>query len=639
MGNSEFLQKLRDYLIRNFREIEHPAEPFDVSRRFTLEEVESTTAALLELLRLSTTIADAQDLEKQVLFSFREYLSAPPLETERRVSAAGHLAERLEPFLKKLFVLRHPSALMPDSLGRLLKEKDVVGYQGELLHKPTDEQMLAALRSQRTPEAILHDAYYFRNNWAHKAKLLAPVEEQRYWRSVVAAYLLIAEKNIDLVDNVKSCRERDAQIRSGLRVCLGNMRGRFDDTRWRNEYYIPLTVEQGGKLDDHVRVFLASQTERLLVVTGRTGAGKSTFLERVTADLADQALNVFDSEAFEYLTVPVHLELKRYVPGKRQYLLKKLYKEFDPNRLLGVTGRRVNSWPQTLSPIALVACLDGLDEVPSTAYPMVVSEIEDLVADFENVKVIVTSRPNAVPPHWRNSVVHIAPLTREEVFAYFGHPERLALLASDVQAFLEGKPDLVDILQDPLMAEAACRYWRRFEPADPADGLDPRVRQEALLEGPLLHYLYECFFTHHLRRAFRGQVMDIERAEQMNALASLALEMDDDPFANLELITEVFEKFERGTAAREKLLNVFVDTGLLKSRDTEFAFRNDTVKAYFAAVGLHSRMGKRKDVEQALSLIRQVNDFWHRCVGLLKQIYPLNDFSHIEKHLASLAEA
>ncbi len=636
MDDPDFRQKLRDYLIRHFREVEHPVEPFDASRRLPLKKVESATDALLALLRLPTTLADAQALEKEAFFSFREYLSAPALETERRVSAAGHLAERLEPFLKKLFVLRHPIAPMPDSLSRLLKE-DVADYKGELLYKPTDEAILAALRSQRTDEAILHDAYYFRNNWAHKAKLLAPMEEQRYWRSVVAAFLLIAERNIDLVPTIKSRVERDTRVRSGLRVCLENLRGRFDDARWRNEYYIPLTTDQGGKLDERVNAFLASQAERLLVIAGRTGAGKSTFLERVTTELAVRALNAFSSEAFEHLHVPVHLEMKRYAPGKRRYLVKKLYNEFDPNGVTGITGRRIVSWPQILAPMDLTVCLDGLDEVPSTAYPVVVSEIEELIADFENVKVIVASRPHAVPNHWRNSVVHIVPLPREEVIAYFGHPERLNLLASDVQAFLEDKPDLVDILQDPLMAETACRYWRQFEPADPAAGLDSDARQEALLEGPLLHHLYQCFFTHHLRRAFGRQVMDYERSRQVSALAKLALEMDGDPFASFELIAKVFE--ESGMIAGEKLLEVFVDIGLLKSHDSELAFRNNTVKAYFAAVGLRSHMGRRQNIEQALSLIRQVNDFWHRCVGLLKQIAPLHDLSLVESHLASLAEA
>jgi hypothetical protein len=86
-------------------------------------------------------------------------------------------------------------------------------------------------------------------------------------------------------------------------------------------------------------------------------------------------------------------------------------------------------------------------------------------------------------------------------------------------------------------------------------------------------------------------------------------------------------------------LELFTDIGLLKPHGNEFAFRNDTVKAYFAAVGLRSRVQRRQDIEQALSLIHQANQFWHRCVELLKQIAPLHDLSLIESHLASLAEA
>lgn len=637
MDDPGFRRKLRGYLIRNFQEIEHPVDPFDASRRQTLD-IESTTDALLALLRLQTTVPEAQGLEKRALSSFEQYLSAEEVATERRVHAVSNLVLRLEPFLRKLFALRYPDGEVPRSFKKLL-QSDVAGYQDqELLYKPTESDLLDALRLQRTEDAILHDAYCFRNIEAHEAKVFLPAREQRCWRSVVAAFLLIAQRNTDLVPAVRDRTEITARIRSGLRVCLENVRGRFDDARWRNEYYIPLITDQGGRLDEHVDAFFRSHTEKLLVVSGRTGAGKSTFLERVVTELADQALDALGLGIPGRLLVPVHLELKRYAPGKRQHLVRKLYNEFDPDRVLGMTGQRVVSWPQILSPIGLVVCLDGLDEVASAFYPMAASEIDDLVTDSDNVKVIVTSRPQAVPSHWHDSLVRIIPLSREEVITYFGHPERLNLLAPDVQAFLESKPDLVDILQDPLMAEAACRYWRQFEPPDLRVELDLSARQEAVLEGPLLDHLYRCFFTHHLRRAFGKRVADYERVRQVSALAKLALEVDGDPSANFELIADAFDRFESGATAEESLLELFVDIGLLRSHDSGFAFRNDTVKAYFAAVGLRSHTRRQQDLERALSWIRQANQFWHRCVELLKQIAPLYDLSPVEGHLASLAE-
>lgn len=626
-------QKLRDYLISEFQEIEHPVEPYDVSRRIVLADLEIAVDALLALLQLLSTVADAEALERDVQCSFEKYSAAT--DAGHRVMAARALALGLEPFLKKLFALRYPNDPMPDSLRQLLR--DVAGYQGKLLFRPTDEEILAALRLQRTDEAILHDAYYVRNLRAHKAKKFTTVEELRCWRSVVAAFLLIAERNIELVPDVKYRMDNAVHIRSSIRVRLENIRGRFDDARWHNEYYIHLSVDRGGKLDDYVDAFLESQDDRLLVLAGRTGAGKSTFLERRATELAAQALDVFNLEVSEGLLVPMHLELKRYVLGER-YLVKKLYNEFDPNKVLGVEEQNLVSWPQILSPIGLVVCLDGLDEVPSAAYSEAVSEIDDLTA-FNNVKVIVTSRSYAVPSHWHESLVHILPLSREEVISYFGHPERISLLAPDIQAFLEGKPDLVDILQDPLMAEAACRYWRQFEPSDRRSELGPSARQEVLLEGPLLDHLYRCFFAHHLRRAFGKQVTDYERVRQVSALAKLALEMDGDPFANFELITGAFDRFESGATTRESLLEIFVDIGLLKPHDNEFAFRNDTVKVYFAAIGLRGHMRRKQNLKQTLSLIRQANKFWYRCVELLKQMAPLYDLSLIEGHLASLAEA
>jgi hypothetical protein len=51
----------------------------------------------------------------------------------------------------------------------------------------------------------------------------------------------------------------------------------------------------------------------------------------------------------------------------------------------------------------------------------------------------------------------------------------------------------------------------------------------------------------------------------------------------------------------------------------------------------HTR--RRQDLEQALSLIHQADQFWHRCVELLKQMAPRRDLNLVECHLASLAEA
>ena len=374
MGDRRFQQELKEYLINAFQEIEHPADPFDVSRRLPLD-AKSATDALLALLRLPTDVAEAQGLERRVLSSFREYLSARETDVERRVHATSNLVLRLEPFLKKLHALRYPDRALPSRrvLQKLLR--DVAGYQGaEFLFKPTEKNLLNTLRRQRTEDAILHDAYCFRNIEAHEAKTFLPVREQRCWRSVVGAFLLIALRNIALVPDVEKRMKRAARFRFGLRTCLENMRGRFDDTKWRNEYYIPLSIDQSGRLDKYVSAFLRDDADRLLVIAGRTGAGKSTFLERLTTELADQALTDLTTESAERILIPVHLELKRYVPTKRMYLVKKLYHEFDPGKTLEIGTRRVARWPQVISPTGLLVCLlDGLDEVPAQTYREVVS--------------------------------------------------------------------------------------------------------------------------------------------------------------------------------------------------------------------------------------------------------------------------
>jgi hypothetical protein len=634
MSNPDFLKSLRTYLIENFQEVEHPAEPYAVSRMLLLDDAHGVVDALLALLQLPTAVAEARDVAKRVLSAFERYLSASPLETEHQVDAACNLVLGLEPFLKKLFAMRHPNTTVPSHFSDLLRA-DIASYQGKFRCKLTDEKLLDELRKQRTEEAVLHDAYCFRNIEAHEARRFRSAQFQRYWRSVVAAFLLIAQRNMDLIPAVRKRAERAAQIRRGLRLCLENVRAQFDDAKWHNEYYIPLSIDQGRMLDEYVDAFLRGQADRLLAITGRMGAGKSTFLEGLTAQLADQALHVLGSGLPGNLVVPVHLELKRYTSGRRTDLVRKLHNVLDPNGRLGIGTQQISSWPRILLPNRIVVCLDGLDEVSSKAWPIIVAEIEELGTDFDNVQVILASRLHAVPDHWNQLLVHILPLPRKEVIAYFG--QRLNQLATPIQAFLKSKPDLVDILQDPLMAEAACRYWRTFEPADSEASLDPSVRREALLEGPLLDHLYQSLFTHLLHRAFRKQIMDYERAKQVDVLAKLALEMDGDPFANFELIAGVLGTVESGAPAVQDLLELFVETGLLRPQDNEFAFRNHTVKAYFAAVGLRSLTRREQDLGKAFSFIRQANEFWRRCVKLLKEIAPSYGVGAVEGYLASIS--
>jgi hypothetical protein len=632
--NTSNRREIRDELIDHFREIEHPVDPHNPSRILTLTNIEDAVDALLALLHLRTGVADddVQELERQVLFSLRDYRSATGGETERRMRAAGHLAERLEPFQRKLFTMRYPDREVP-SLRRMLQI--VGGCEEKPLRDATEEEILTSLREQSTEEAILHDAYYFRNAWAHEARKLNPREELRYWRSVVAAFLLISGRNIDLVPTIMDRVARTARSYVGLGICLEHMRKKFDDAKWRNQYYIDLTVGVGGLLEEHVEEFLESRTERLLVVAGRTGAGKSTFLERLVTELADQALHALDLEGTDHLLIPVHLELKRYVSRRGRTLPKKLHGELDRNNELGLNARQRHSWPFALSPIGFVVCLDGLDEVKRSEYQAVVSEIDDLMCDFENVKVIVAGRPHAVPAHWCQAMVRITPLSSEEVITYFEHPERLNLLAPHVRVFLEDRPDLVDILQDPLMTEAACCYWSQFDPPDSNRELDPITEQEALLEGPLLEHLYRCFFDHHLSRVWAPSGKESTRSRLVNALATLASEMDGDPFTNFDLISAIFTRFELGDAD----LGDFLDTGLLRLVEGDYCFRNNTVKAYFAARRLRSLTRQKRDTPQALSLIREANQFWHYCVRLLKEIAPLEDCSPFEDHLTSLAQS
>ncbi|MGQ9492663.1 MAG: NACHT domain-containing protein [Anaerolineae bacterium] len=422
--------------------------------------------------------------------------------------------------------------------------------------------------------------------------------------------------------------ERDKRIEYNLRVYLTQLRNSFDDTKWNYTYYVPLNAERGRPLDECVDDFLNSADDRLLAIGGRIGAGKSTFLERLCFQLADRALSSADNVLSSEKWIPIHFELKGFDRGT---LRKRLYNQLKIQDRL--------HWPKSLPTRRFLICLDGLDEIVGTIrYQTILSEIEEL-ATFPNVKVIVTSRPQTIPTRWRGHVVCIMPLSREEVRNYFR--QRLNELAEEVEKLLKQKPDLVDILQDPLMAETACKYWHQIEDdfvtaqRDPADeevqSNQAMILQNALAEGPLLETLYEALFTHHLRRTL-GKHMTAKQAQQVKVLAELAVNIDGDPFAHWELVSSVFAS---AGAAPQIWLDLFIDMGLLqKVGMQQFAFRNDTVKAYFAAVRLRELVCTKRSLQLAMRFIKQANEFWQHCIQLLQEIAPRQDLSPITSHLA-----
>ena len=179
----------------------------------------------------------------------------------------------------------------------------------------------------------------------------------------------------------------------------------YEDVDWERELYIPLMCEESGNyllLKDRVHEFLAAERGQVLVIKGRPGAGKSTFLRRLTRNLAEiawQNLSVSSREQTEEF-VPVFVDLNGYisdqqVPFKRrvafdldQFAYFRLNTILEPERML--TDRNLE----------FLVCLDALDEMQVRGWEDSVEAIQSFLAEFSNLKVIIATRPEAAP-RWR----------------------------------------------------------------------------------------------------------------------------------------------------------------------------------------------------------------------------------------------
>jgi len=117
-----------------------------------------------------------------------------------------------------------------------------------------------------------------------------------------------------------------------------------------------------------------------LVVEGIVGQGKSIFMRHLSVSLLSQS---------EITAIPVFIELRTI--SKKRSLSETIYMHLDS---LGVSAEKeVFSYLASSGKIVLL--LDGFDEVPEDQVSEVLIELEMLQTKFQDLRIIVSSRPNS----------------------------------------------------------------------------------------------------------------------------------------------------------------------------------------------------------------------------------------------------
>ena len=243
-----------------------------------------------------------------------------------------------------------------------------------------------------------------------------------------------------------------------------------------------------------VEKMLGYGSQRVLI-SGEAGSGKTTLLRWLSVMAARKELSG-GLQSWNDL-IPIYLPLRRFariaLPRPEQYL--------NPV-LQNLAGAMPREWMHRLlqSERALLL-LDGLDELPAPKREEFRVWFEDLLRDFPQTAVVVTSRPAAVATHWirerRIDSFELQPMSLQDVKSLIDHwhlavakdiddedeLKALARYRENLKSIIEERRPIRALATNPLMCALMCALHRDRRAHLPRDRMELyRIALEMLLE-------------------------------------------------------------------------------------------------------------------------------------------------------------
>ena len=381
-----------------------------------------------------------------------------------------------------------------------------------------------------------------------------------------------------------------------------------------------------------------------LVIVGDPGAGKSTFLRRITFMLCKSLLGE-DSDlakatpSLSESPFPVLIELARlaeHIDGTTRSNVGSMPTTATSpawlKHFLGATSEG-SSWgldevyfQEKLESGSCIVLLDGLDEAPSrTVRERLSTLVENAASAYSRSRFVITSRPaaytgKAVLPGFTQ--VEIEPLEEEDIETFLSrwcealyaeNPAQATQHCRELIEALRKKPEIRRMARNPVMLTAlAVVHWNeRRLPEQRAD-------------------LYESVIT-WLSRSREQRLGRLPAERTVTLLQNLALAMQDHPKGRQVQATKhwaakaiapglrEFPAEERYARAQSFVDEEEVDSGIIVGHGNEIRFWHPTFQEYLAARAIAAR----QDAEQQTLVLVPKKHYlteWREVVLLLAGI-------------------
>lgn len=427
---------------------------------------------------------------------------------------------------------------------------------------------------------------------------------------------------------------RDELIRQGDAIPLSEMGLTLEEsTPISDEIYLPLNVHhvvskvvrRSGQVDKESEVEefsvsrLVTRDERLILVLGDAGDGKTTALRKIAFDITTKALTYLEEQPLPIMVrctelAGTQVSLFDYIVQRTKSIS---HGDKHPFSSADLDGGR------------LLLLIDALDEIPRQGErTMLLDRILQFHASYPKVQIILSSRPYP-------SIVNSEPVSKFHQFtlssvdlkntrALIDRLTKGRSLPSDAsQEFMRQLQDIHDIRLNPLLITvfvATSDYQRRDIPANITELIskfvelmlgrwDQRKGLAQMYQAPLKDFLLQSVAIH-----MHSKQETVISIEEFKALIEEELSQRD-YHADVDQITD----------------ELLYRSGLIRIDGTSLEFRHLLFQEYFAGRALRAR----HDIEGFLA-----DDWWRKALVFYfgQKAEAIDELEELMKHVDTLKD-